>query len=58
MPDTPDTTLNPESPASTSGIVVLPGPNPVLISKTKPMKIYKFKSTGKLPKHHSIVIVM
>jgi hypothetical protein len=51
MPDTPDTTLNSESPASTSGIVVLPGPNPALISKTKPTKIYKFTSTGKLPKH-------
>ncbi len=27
-------------------------------NKRQPTKIYKFKSTGKLPKHHSIVIVL
>jgi hypothetical protein len=30
----------------------------VLKKRTEPTKIYKFKSTGKLPKHHSIVIVL
>ena len=30
----------------------------VLKKRREPTKIYKFKSTGKLPKHHSIVIVL
>ena len=29
-----------------------------LKKRREPAKIYKFKSTGKLPKHHSIVIVL
>ena len=29
-----------------------------LKKRRQPTKIYKFKSTGKLPKHHSIVIVL
>ncbi len=29
-----------------------------LKKRREPTKIYKFKSTGKLPKHHSIVIVL